>query len=190
MSYIKCINEENGIRYDTIEDVANCIRYIFDICKTMYDEKRPGHMLGDFVGCSRFFGTKDQEKDCELVIAQMLANNSAHGKWKGNLLKHRVICFRRLDNILPSEAYQLAKYIANAYGENYITAYAVHLDTNNIHIHLAIDTICWRDGSRFDQPFEMKWLRSMTNNWMAPRDKELTNNWEENDLRLRYYGDL
>ncbi|MCD8000703.1 MAG: relaxase/mobilization nuclease domain-containing protein [Clostridiales bacterium] len=190
MPYIKCVNEDNGISYDTVEDVDNCIRYIFNICKTMYDEKRPGHMLGDFVGCSRFFGTVDQEKDCELVIAQMLANNSAYGKWKGNLLKHRVISFRRLDNILPNEAYQLAKYIADAYGENYIAAYGVHLDTNNIHIHLAIDTICWRDGSRFDQPFEMKWLYSMTNSWLATRDNGLVNNWKENELRLRYYGDL
>lgn len=190
MPYIKLINEDHKCSFDKEEDVAYCIRYIFDICKTIYDEIRPGHMLGDFVGCSRFLGTKEQEKDYELVTLQMLANNRNYGKREGNLLKHRMISFRRLDNILPSEAYQLAKYIANAYGENYITAYGVHMDTNNIHIHLAVDTISWRDGSRFSVSFEKKWLYSMVNSWLASRDKELINNWEENDLRLWYYGDL
>lgn len=190
MPYIKLINEESKCSFDKEEDVANCIKYIFDICKTMYDEKRPGHMLGDFVGCSRFFGTEDQEKDYELVTLQMMINNKAYGKWEGNLLKHRVISFRRLDNILPSEVYQLAKYIANAYGENYITAYGVHMDTNNIHIHLAVDTISWKNGSRFSVSFEKRWLYSITDSWLASRDQELINNGAENDIRLRYYGDL
>ena len=75
---------------------------------------------------------------------------------------HRIISFRDLDYILPSEAFQLARYIANAYGEKYITAYGVHLDTNHIHIHLMVNSVSWGDGSRFSQSFERKWLWSMS----------------------------
>ena len=56
MPVIKFVNEENKERYDTEESVYNLIYYIFNECKTTCDDVRPGYAIGDFAGCSHFFG--------------------------------------------------------------------------------------------------------------------------------------
>ena len=188
MSYIKFINERNQVSYDTEQDIENCIAYIFNICKTAEDEIRPGHMIGDFVGCSHFFGTRAQEMDANWVSVQMFANNNAYAKTKNNLLKHRVISFSRYDDVMPNEAFQLAKYIANLYGERYITAYGVHLDTDAIHIHFAIDTISWLDGRRFSESYEYRWLYAIVRGWEQKRNEMLVNKPTENERRCQYFG--
>lgn len=188
MPVIALINEEKGLRYDTEESVRNLIHYIFAVYKTAYDDIRPGHMIGDFLGCAPFFGTTGQQILDDLVSDQMIANNRAYGKTESNLIKHRVISFEESDFVVPDEAFCLARYVANAYGEDYITAYAVHLDTKKIHIHFVVNTIGWKEGIRFDKSFELKWLWGMVNSWEEIRDKRFTNNprsWERN---LRYYG--
>lgn len=142
--------------YDTEESVYRPIYYIFDVCKTSCDDIRVGNVMGEFVGCAHFMGSYEQSIDSEFVALQMIINNNVYGKSRGNLLKHRIISFDNTDCVLPEEALQLARYISEAYGENYITAYGVHLDSGNIHIHLAIDTIGWRDGLRFSISHELK----------------------------------
>lgn len=188
MSIIQLLNEERKLSYDTEDDLRNLIYYIFNICKTSYDGKRPGHMMGDFCGCARFLGTPEQELRYDLVSDQMIANNRAHGKMEMNLIKHRVISFDEFDLVLPNEAFELARYIANAYGEEYITAYGIHLDTNNIHIHFAVNTIGWKDGKRFSKSFELKWLWAMVNSWGKCREERFINNPKEWDRNLNYYG--
>ena len=188
MSIIQLLNEERKLSYDTEDDLRNLIYYIFNICKTSYDGKRPGHMMGDFCGCARFLGTPEQELRYDLVSDQMIANNRAYGKRERDLIKHRVISFRDLDLVRPDEAYELARYIANAYGEKYMTAYGVHLDTEVIHIHLAVDTIGWQDGKRFSVSYELKWLQSMVGAWEGSREAMLEENPKEWGKRLDYYG--
>lgn len=183
------VNEENKIKYNTEEDVENIICYVYNVCKTTYDDIRQGHGLGDFVGCSCFFGTSEQALLAEHIISQMLINNRMYGKIEGDLIKHRIISFSRFDCVTPYEAFGLAKYIANAYGEQYITAYGIHLDTNNIHIHLAIDTISWVDGKRFSISYEKKWINSMIWGWEKAREKIFENDGKEWDKKLRYYGE-
>lgn len=188
MSIIKTVNESNDLSYDTEESVYGLIYYIFDICKTSCDDIRVGNVIGDFVGCSHFMGSYEQSIDPELVALQMIINNNAYGKGKGNLLKHRIISFDNNDCVLPGEALQLARYIAEAYGENYITAYGVHLDSGNIHIHLAIDTISWRDGLRFSISHEFKWLNAMASAWMTRRFEEQMRNPQWKSQCEKYYG--
>lgn len=189
MSFIKLINEKDHVTYDTEASVENLIYYIYDICKTTYDHVRPGNALGDHVGCSYFFGTQEQMLLPECIVAQMLANNRAYGKIEGDLIKHRMISFDEIDRVMPYEAFRLARYIANAYGERYITAFGVHLDTKNIHIHLAVDTISWRDGKRFSISYEWNWLHSMLTGWEKARDKIFMDDEREWEKRSKYYGE-
>lgn len=91
-------------------------------------------------------------------------------------------------DVIREEVLQLAHKIADAYGENYITAYAVHLDTRNIHVHLAIDTISWRDGHRFSVSHELKWLRAIIEGWQKEMDDTIRTN-QSFDRNLRYYGE-
>lgn len=189
MRVIKFVNEENKISYDTPDSLANIIYYIYNVCKTTFDDVRPGCVVGDFVGCAHFFGTPEQMLLPVYVVRQMLANNQAYGKMEGNLIKHRTISFDTYDCVTPYEAFGLARYIANAYGEQYITAFGVHLDTKNIHIHLAIDTISWIDGKRFSVGFEGNWLYSMVKNWENAREKQFAANEAEWEEKLKYYGE-
>lgn len=182
------VNEEKSISYNTENDIRGLIRYMMNPDKTMFDEKRPGHMIGDFAGCSVMWGTREMELDSEHVANRMIANNRAHGKTEGNLIKHRVISFHELDYIMPNEANELAAYLAKAYGESYITAYAVHVDTCNIHIHLAVNTIGWLDGKRFSISYESRWLHSIVNNWMASRDINLSYDYKKMNKIEEYYG--
>nr|WP_130789966.1 relaxase/mobilization nuclease domain-containing protein [Lachnoclostridium pacaense] len=182
------VNEEKSIFYNTEDDIRRLIRYMMNPDKTMFDEKRPGHMIGDFAGCSVMWGTREMELNSEHVANRMIANNRAHGKTEGNLIKHRVISFYGLDYIMPDEANELAAYLAKAYGESYITAYAVHVDTCNIHIHLAVNTIGWLDGKRFSISYESRWLHSIVNNWMASRDINLSNDYKKMNKIEEYYG--
>lgn len=188
MSIIKAVNENKKIHYDTEESVYRLISYIFEISKTSCDEIRVGNVIGDFVGCSHFMGSYEQSIDPELVALQMIINNNVYGKNKGNLLKHRIISFDNIDCVLPEEALQLARYISEAYGEKYITAYGVHLDSKNIHIHLAIDTISWQDGLRFSISYEFKWLSAMVSAWTARRFAEQMRNPQWKSRCEQYYG--
>ncbi|MFT4105523.1 MAG: relaxase/mobilization nuclease domain-containing protein [Lacrimispora sp.] len=188
MFFIKRVNEANHIKYDTEEDIENCIAYIFNICKTMEDQKRPGHMIGDFVGCSHFFGIHSQELDANCVATQMIANNRAYGKSKNNLLMHRVIVFSADEDVMPNEAFQLAQYIANLYGEEYITAFGIHLDTDKIHIHLAINAISWRDGKRFSKSYEFNWLYGIVERWDNQRNEIMMQNPKDIARHSWYFG--
>lgn len=188
MSIIKTVNETNTRRYDTEESVYQLLYYIFDICKTSCDDVRVGNVVGDFVGCFPFMGSYEQSTQPENVALQMAVNNNVYGKNTGNLLKHRIICFDNSDCVLPDEALQLARYIAEAYGENYITAYGVHLNSGNIHIHFAIDTINWRDGSRFSVHHEVKWLYAILNGWTSRRFEDQMRDPRWKNKCERYYG--
>lgn len=188
MSIIKAVNETNHQRYDTEDSVCRLIYYIFNDCKTSCDDIRPGKAIGDFVGCFPFMGSEDQEKQAEWVVTQMLVNNRSYGQFFGNLLKHRVVSLPNCECILPGEALELARYLAEAYGENYITAYGVHLDTKNIHIHLAIDAVSWKNGRRFSISYELKWLYAMVESWSSRRLEELSKDPKRSRRCDQYYG--
>ncbi|MCD7967653.1 MAG: relaxase/mobilization nuclease domain-containing protein [Clostridiaceae bacterium] len=188
MPYIKFINEDNHTLYDTEDSVYCLISYIYNVTKTGYDSVRPGQSLGYYIGCYPFIGDEEQSKDHDEVSKFMVINNRCYRKSSGNLMKHRVISFEMFDYVLPDEAFQLAEYIARAYGERYITAYGVHMDTNNIHIHLAIDTISWKDGKRFNQSYEKNWLWSLVSAWMAKHEKYLSNDIIAQTKYEKYVG--
>ena len=94
------------------------------------------------------------------VSTYMLANNAIYGKSYGNLIRHWVISFHKADYIMPCDAADLGNFLIRVIGENYISAFGVHIDTKYIHIHLIINCIGWRDGKRYDVPFEGKWISS------------------------------
>lgn len=188
MPVIKFVNEENKERYDTEESVYNLIYYIFNECKTTCDDVRPGYAIGDFAGCSHFFGPEYWQIRPDIVVGQMIANNCAYGKREFNLLKHRIISFSNDECVVPHEALKLAKHIADAYGENYITAYGIHLDSKSIHIHLAVDCISWKDGKRFSVSYEYRWISAMVQGWMAEYFNSLIINPKKNKKCEQYFG--
>ena len=71
-------------------------------------------------------------------------------KEKGRQLKHFIVSFSTAENITPILAYQIAWEIATLYSDKFQVIFAVHEETQNVHIHFIINTVSFTDGHMFD----------------------------------------
>ena len=63
-------------------------------------------------------------------------------------------------------AFCLAKEVASFYFDRgYLSFFGVHMDTDNLHIHIAVSNISWKDGSYFFICSELALLYSGINEW-------------------------
>lgn len=164
MSKIVCVNK-NSKGYNTPEDLQKIIHYAYNPLKTTEDTIRPGHAIGDYTGCYPFMGPEYLTHDEAAVSSYMILNNAIYGKSHGNLIRHWVISFHKSDYVMPCDAANLGNFLIHVLGQNYISAFGVHMDTYYIHIHLIINCINWHDGKRYDVPYEGKWINSMVEGW-------------------------
>ena len=70
-------------------------------------------------------------------------------KNKGKRLRHSVLSFTNREKISPEQANQFAGEIIKHYAPEYQIAYAVHNNTENIHIHFVMNQISYVDGHRY-----------------------------------------
>lgn len=180
MSYIKFINEDNNISYNTKTDVEQLIYYIYGGMKSSEDTVRPGGAIGDFNGCIPFIGPEYMSHDPYSATNLILLNNRLWGHETEDLMKHRVISFRDIDYILPEDAYDLAVYLIHELYNDYITVFAVHLDTEMIHIHIGVNTVNRKNGNRFSVPFEKKRMIALVSAWKTVHDERI-----DNDIKLK-----
>lgn len=180
MSYIKFINEDNNISYNTVKDVEQLIYYIYGGMKSSEDTIRPGGVIGDFNGCIPFIGPEYMSHDPYAATNLILLNNRLWGHEAEDLMKHRVISFRDIDYILPKDAYDLAVYLIHELYNDYITVFGVHLDTEMIHIHIGINTVNRWNGNRFSVSFEKKRMRALVSAWKTVHDERI-----DNDIKLK-----
>ena len=164
MPKIVCVNK-NSKGYNTPEDLQKIIHYAYNPLKTTEDTIRPGHAIGDYTGCYPFMGPEYLTHDEAAVSSYMILNNAIYGKSHGNLIRHWVISFHKSDYVMPCDAANLGNFLIHVLGQNYISAFGVHMDTYYIHIHLIINYINWHDGKRYDVPYEGKWINSMVEGW-------------------------
>ena len=61
------------------------------------------------------------------------------GKNSGKRLRHSVLSFDSKENVSPEKANAYAQKIIQFYAPEYQIAYAVHTNTDNVHIHLAMN---------------------------------------------------
>lgn len=189
MPKIICVNEKGKV-YATPEDLEKIVHYVYNPLKTTEDVLRPGHGIGDYTRCYPFMGPEYLIHNETAVSAYMLANNAIYGKSYGNLIRHWVISFHKADYIMPCDAADLGNFLIRVIGENYISAFGVHIDTKYIHIHLIINCIGWRDGKRYDVPFEGKWISSMVEGWYRNHTDNLLKDMEAKRRCERYlYGE-
>ena len=168
MSYfVKMVNEDKGIHYNTYSSVERLIYYIYGLTESNYDGVRPGHAIGDFNGCIPFIGPDDMQHDSDEAVNLMLLHLRMYG-YKDNdadFIKHRIISFHMYDYILPNDAENLAKYILSSLYKDYLSVFAVHLDTDKIHIHLAINTVGLDGGKKFSVSYEYNSLVNIVKCW-------------------------
>ena len=81
-------------------------------------------------------------------------------------MQHRVISFSSEESQDPMMAFCLAKAVASFYFDRgYLSFFGVHTDTDNLHIHIAVSNISWKDGSYFFIFGETALLYSGINEW-------------------------
>lgn len=133
MPKIVCVNK-NSKGYNTPEDLQKIIHYAYNPLKTTEDTIRPGHAIGDYTGCYPFMGPEYLTHDEAAVSSYMILNNAIYGKSHGNLIRHWVISFHKSDYVMPCDAANLGNFLIHVLGQNYISAFGVHMDTYYIHM--------------------------------------------------------
>lgn len=108
----------------------NCIGYIFDPQKAAY--------IG---GCNINYA--------KTAAAEMEQTAIAFGKNSGKRVRHSIISFDQREHITPEQANNYALKIIQHYAPEYQIVYAVHTNTDEVHIHLVMNQISFRGGHRY-----------------------------------------
>ena len=113
---------EDGKYFDdfALNDVIN---YIVTPYKT------PSHLIGTF-------GVR-----LEYAAQQMELVARAYNKYRNLRLRHWIISFGARDLISPIQAYYIAVEAAKFYADRYQLVFAVHEDTDQVHVHFVPESV-------------------------------------------------
>lgn len=160
MCKFKVINS-NG-KYKDDDARADVIRYI----------RKRDHAISGLWGGSRV--------DLHFPIADMEAHAENCGKNKGIRLRHFVLSFSAREVSDPKVAQKIGQQVANYLGRKYQTVFAVHENTDNLHVHLVMNAV-GHDGTRY---------RGTHQEFFSIKNYLRTNLKQYNIWRVQYvYGD-
>lgn len=78
-------------------------------------------------------------------------------KETGRLIRHFIVSFSEYEPVDTVLAANLGLEIAKYYADQYQIIFAVHEDTDNIHIHFILNTVSFIDGGKFNEgPAELR----------------------------------
>ena len=129
MATFKTINQKG--KYHDLDSKSDVINYILNPEKT--HSKLYGYELVD---------PMDPAESMQEV-------SNKFNKVKGIQIRHYVISFLPYEVSDPHIAHKIAEHIAMYIGYEYQTVYAVHENTDQIHIHIAHNSVSHVDGHRF-----------------------------------------
>lgn len=141
MEFVKVTNGD----YKNKDALSNVIHYITNPVKTR-------HYIGA-MGVNPY--------DSEKMIEQMNLVKKVFQKECGHRnVRHFIVSFDKKDHIKPEEARWIADDVARFYSDRYQICYGVHLDTDDLHIHFALNTVSFIDGKLFSEgPRELEELK-------------------------------
>ena len=73
----------------------------------------------------------------------------AFNKGKGKRVRHSVLSFGDWENVTPEIADAFAQKIILHYADDFQIVYAVHANTDEVHIHFVMNQISFLDGHRY-----------------------------------------
>lgn len=164
MCYIELKNE----KYETLEDLKRLLHYIFRLDKTAEDSQRANTITNTLAGCQPAMIPNEYLCDPSSVYYLMLFEVRRRHKGIPQFAKHRIVSFAATDCILPQDVVSLAERIASIYAKNgYITAYGIHADRFNVHIHFAVCAVSFQTQNMFHIQWKSEWnmLVTVTNQW-------------------------
>ena len=189
MSYIELKND----KYETLEDLKRLLQYILRLDKTAEDSQRANTITNTLAGCQPAMIPNEYLCDPSSVYHLMLFEVRRRHKGIPQFAKHRIVSFAATDCILPQDVVSLAERIASIYAKNgYITAYGIHADRFNVHIHFVVCAVSFQTQNMFHIQWESEWnmLVTVTNQWKSEFDEMLQNNIQMRQSReAALYGD-
>ena len=85
----------------------------------------------------------------ETAAAEMQQVAKVFGKDCGKRVRHSELSFSECETVTPEMANEYAQHIIEHYAPEYQIVYAVHTNTNHLHIHFAMNQISFVDGHRY-----------------------------------------
>ncbi len=140
MAVLKVVTEisptykKNGItkKYHDNDTIPDIIHYIFDPRKT----------LGKYIGGLAI--------NLSWAAEQMTAVADAYGKNRGIRVRHMVLSFDVSEHVTPEQAMIIAYETALWYANDYQILFAVHIDSDNLHIHFVMNTVSYLNGRKYE----------------------------------------
>ena len=85
------------------------------------------------------------------IITQFYAVRAVYGKYHGIQIRHFVLSFSsEYDNVTPYQAWWIGYEICALFRANYQIVFAVHEETDNLHLHFILNTVDLYTGQPFD----------------------------------------
>lgn len=168
MSYIELKND----KYETLEDLKRLLQYILRLDKTAEDSQRANTITNTLAGCQPAMIPNEYLCDPSSVYYLMLFEVRRRHKGIPQFAKHRIVSFAATDCILPQDVVSLAERIASIYAKNgYITAYGIHADRFNVHIHFAVCAVSLQTQNMFHIQWKSEW-KMLQNNIQMRQSRE------------------
>ena len=151
MAYVKVVDGS----YKDWDAIYNVLNYIF----------RYGDIPLKYVGgfCVVF---SDESIYSDDIVKQFESIKIIYKKEKVKLLKHFVITFSKDDEITAEDACNIAWKFIEYFGGNYQIVFAVHTDTDNIHVHVVLNTTNILNGNSYSEFYEIERLNEFLNKVM------------------------
>ena len=118
---------------DYCDDYAlhDVINYITQIYKT------PHRMIG-------VYGVRPGN-----AAMQMKFVARAYNKYTGQRLRHSILSFSENDHVTLEQAYIIADAAARFYKDLYQIIFAIHEDTDNLHVHFVMNQVSYITGCKY-----------------------------------------
>ena len=151
MAYVKIVNNA----YRDWSAIYNIINYIF----------RYGNVPPKFVGgYGVIFG--DETNYSNDIVEQFEAIKIIYKKQECKLLKHFVITFSEEEKITEEDACSIAWKFIKYFQVDYQVVFAVHNDTDHIHIHVVLNTTNISTGNCYSDFYDIEKLNKFLENIM------------------------
>ena len=152
MAYVKIVDKS----YKDWDAIYNVINYIF----------RYGDIPIEYVGGYGVIFNNERSYSDD-IVEQFQIVKIIYKKENYNLLKHFVITFGKEENITDEDASVIAWNFIKYFQMNYQVVFAVHTDTQNIHVHIVLNTTNILKGNNYSDFYEIEKLNVFLRNIMV-----------------------
>lgn len=88
-------------------------------------------------------------QSAETAADEMLYVANHFNKNKGKRLRHSMLSFSKGERVSPEIANNYALGIIQYYADEYQIVYAVHNNTDEVHIHFVMNQVSYKDGYKY-----------------------------------------